>query len=112
MPVWYSRSFDLSCKQSLDVDCLVPRWADLAHYLTDGCRVVMIVQAPSIAGLRWLTIKGTIRQLEAPEWTRVLPRWFTTLQPDALFLMVRVTPSRIDLIDEDLGWGVQETVEW
>jgi hypothetical protein len=34
------------------------------------------------------------------------------VQPDELYLVARVAPSRIDLIDEDLGWGVQETLEW
>jgi hypothetical protein len=29
----------------------------------------------------------------------------SSLQPDALFQVVRLTPSRIELIDEDLGWG-------
>jgi hypothetical protein len=36
----------------------------------------------------------------------------STVQPDVLYLVVRVAPSRIDLIDEDLGWGMQETLEW
>ncbi|MCZ7571030.1 MAG: hypothetical protein M5U01_20990 [Ardenticatenaceae bacterium] len=41
-----------------------------------------------------------------------MPRWVSALQLDALYLVVRVTPRRIDLVDEDLGWGAQETLEW
>ena len=105
MPVWYH-------SRGLDVDCLVPRWADVAHHLAQESKVVLIVQASSGAGLRWLQIRGVARPVEAPDWTRLLPRWVSTVQPDALYLVVRLTPSRIDLIDEDLGWGVQETLEW
>lgn len=105
IPVWY-RSRDL------EVDCLVPRWADVAHHLAQESGVVLIVQASAGAGLRWLQIQGTARPVEAPDWTRLLPRWVSTVRPDALYLVVRVTPGRIDLVDEDLGWGVQETLEW
>jgi hypothetical protein len=112
MPVWYRLDPGPFGSRSLEVDCLVPRWADVAHKLTQNSRVVLIVQASSGAGLRWLQIQGTTRPVEAPDWSRLLPRWVSAVQPDALYLVVRVTPSRIDLIDEDLGWGVQETLEW
>jgi hypothetical protein len=112
MPVWYRPNFGFSGSRSLEVDCLVPRWADIAHHLALDSRVVFIVQALSGAGLRWLQVQGTARPLEAPDWARLIPRWVSTTQPDDLYLVVRVTPSRIDLIDEDLGWGVQETLEW
>jgi hypothetical protein len=112
LPVWYRLVPGSSGDRSLEVDCLVPHWADVAHQLTQDSRVVLIVQASSGAGLRWLQIQGTARPVEAPDWSSLLPRWVTTVQPDAIYLVVRVTPSRIDLIDEDLGWGVQETLEW
>lgn len=112
MPVWYRLNPEPSTNRSLEVDCLVPRWADVAHQLIQNSRVVLIVQASSNAGLRWLQIRGVTRPVEAPDWSRLLPRWVSTVQPDGLYLVVRVSPGRIDLIDEDLGWGVQETLEW
>lgn len=112
MPVWYRLLPETAGSRSLEVECLVPRWADVAHHLTQEPRVVLIVQSSSGAGLRWLQIQGTAQPVEAPDWAGLLPRWVSTVQPDALYLVVRVTPTRIDLIDEDLGWGVQETVEW
>lgn len=112
MPVWYRPLPGDAGHRSLEVDCLVPRWADVTHHLRQESTVVLIVQASSGAGLRWLQIQGTARPVEAPDWARLLPRWVSTVQPDALYLVVRVTPSRIDLIDEELGWGVQETLEW
>ena len=112
MPVWYRPLPGTSGSPAVEVDCLVPRWADVAHNLTQDPRVLLIVQASSGAGLRWLQIQGTARPVEAPGWDGLLPRWARILQPDALYLVVRITPSRIDLVDEDLGWGVQETMEW
>lgn len=111
IPVRYRSETWPKGRFSLVLDCLVPRWADIAHYLTELSRVVVIVQAPSGVGLRWLQIQGTALPIEAPEWARLLPRWVNTSQPDAYFKVVRVNPSRIDLIDEDQGWGVQETLE-
>jgi hypothetical protein len=96
----------------LEVDCLVPRWADVAHHLSQNARVLLIVQALTGAGLRWVQIRGKASPVEVPNWARLLPRWASRVRPDELYLVVRVAPSRIDLIDEDLGWGVQETLEW
>ena len=112
MPVWYRLLPETAGSRSLEVECLVPRWADVAHHLTQDAQVVLIVPASAGAGLRWLQIQGIAQPVEAPDWARLLPRWVSTVQPDALYLVVRVTPSRIDLIDEELGWGVQETLEW
>jgi hypothetical protein len=113
MPVWYRPVSSPSVSRRVqEVDCLVPRWSDLAHYLSESARVLLIVQASSGAGLRWAQIRGTASPVEAPDWARLLPRWVQTMQPDALYLVVRVVPNRIDLIDEELGWGMQETLEW
>jgi hypothetical protein len=112
IPVWYSPLPGDSASRYLQVECLIPRWADISHQLTQEAMVIMIVQASPGSGLRWLQIQGNARPVEAPDWSRLLPRWVSTLQPDALYLVVRVTPNRIDLIDEDLGWGVQESLEW
>ena len=112
IPVWYRPNSGPSGSRTLEVDCLVPRWADVAHHLSQECRVLFIVQAPSGAGLRWLQVQGRAQPVEAPDWVGLLPRWVSTVQPYALYLVVRVTPNRIDLVDEDVGWGIQETVEW
>ena len=112
MPVWYRLDSGSSRNHNLEVDCLVPHWADIAHQLTRSSRVVLIIQASPGAGLRWLQIQGEARPVEAPNWPGLLPHWISSVHPDGLYLVVRVTPSRIDLIDEDLGWGVQETLEW
>lgn len=112
MPVWHCPHAGPSGGQTLEVDCLVPRWADVAYHLAKDRRVVLIVQAPSSVGLRWLQIQGTVRPVETPDWTCFRHRMISIQYPDSLYLVVRMTPSRIDLVDEERGWGVQETLEW
>jgi len=112
IPAWYRMKSAPVDNNDLELECLIPRWSDVAYHLTQDTRVVLIVQASSGAGLRWLQILGTARSVDAPDWPKLLPRWVQTTQPDSLYLVIRVTPSRIDLVDEDLGWGVQETLEW
>jgi hypothetical protein len=105
MPVWYR-------SHNFEMECLVPRWADVAHHLAGESKVLLIVQASSGDGLRWLQIQGTAQPVATPDWTSLLPRWISTVQPDALYLVVRIKPSRIDLVDDSVGLGVQETLEW
>lgn len=112
MPVWYYLHDGPSGSHDLEVDCLVPRWADVAYHLTEGGKVVMIVQASSSVGLRWLQIQGTAWPVETPDWACFLQRMNSIQHPDSLYLVVRMRPSRIDLVDETRGWGVQETLEW
>lgn len=112
MPVLYSIRIEPSRVFGLVLECLVPRWSDVAHYLTQEPAVVLIVQASDGGGLRWLQIQGNAQAVEAPDWDRLLPRWVKNVQPDALYYVVGVVPRRIDLINEDLGWGILETLEW
>lgn len=90
----------------------MPQWSDMAHHLETIAEVVLLVQACSGGSLRWLQIQGTANPVDAHEWNGMLPHWHRTLEPDVLYLVARVTPHRIDLIDEDQGWGVQDTLEF
>jgi hypothetical protein len=112
MPVWFQSLPGSSGRTQLEVECLIPRWSDVAYHLTQDPSVVMIVPGSFAAGLSWLQIRGTAQPVETPNWDRLLPRWVTTVQPDTLYLVVRVRPQRIDLVNEETGWGVQDTLEW
>jgi hypothetical protein len=112
IPVWYLLVGVSSKNPRLEIDCLVPRWSDVAHHLTQDPRVVLIVQATSSSGLSWLQVQGTAEQLEVADWNRFLTNWIFPVQPEELYLVVRVKPSRIDFVDEDQGWGLQDTLEW
>ena len=113
VPVRCHTDSKLSSGEDLAVDCLVPRWTDVAHYLANRERTVaLIMQMPSNEGLRWLQIRGMARRLAVPDWGRLLPDRAAALLPESAYVVVRVIPQRIDLVDESLGWGIQETVEW
>ena len=113
MPVRYR-------SQKLEVDCLVPRWAEVAHHLEQdpaaagpgtGRNVMLVIQGCHVAGLRWLRMQGAAHLVAAPEWDELLPWWVSNLPPGDLYLVVRVTPQRIDLFDESQGWGLRKTLE-
>lgn len=112
MPVRYRN-------HGLEVDCLVPRWADVAYYLEQDPRVFLVIldiqaNGPSpVSGqaLRWLEYRGTAQVVSSPDWAGLLPEGTSTVRPDDLYLVIHVTPERIDLHDESRGWGARETLE-
>jgi hypothetical protein len=73
--------------------------------------VVLVIQGCHAAGLRWLQIQGLARPVAAPDWDELLPRWGSAAPPGDLYLVVHVTPERIDLFDESRGWGARETLK-
>ena len=96
----------------LEMDCLVPRWADAAFYLEQDSRVLLIFHAAEADSLRWLQYRGTAQPLAEPDWTAWLPEMAAGNRPEERYLAVHVRPSRIDLIDESQGWGVLESLEF
>ncbi len=112
IPARYRAQLEGSKGSGLRLDCLVPRWSDMAYYLEQSPDVILIVQLSRGIGLSWLQVLGSAMNIRSPDWSRLLPDWVRISQPEFHYLVVRVIPSRIDLIDEDLGWGVQETLEW
>lgn len=103
----------------LEIECLLPRWTDVAYDLQQDPRVMLIVQDISACGeqsrttpgLRWLQCVGTAQPVERPDWTALLPTGTSLASPGDLYLVVRVTPRRIDLMDESRGWGGRETLD-
>jgi hypothetical protein len=112
MPVSYR-------SQGLEVTCLLPRWSDVAYDVQQAPRVMLIIldadtsveQGRATPGMRWLQYAGTARLVERPDWSVWARDVRPTAPPDELYLIVRVIPRRIDLIDEGRGWGVRETLD-
>ena len=98
--------------RGLEVDCLLPRWADVAYFLERQPEVLLVVESVQAAG-HWLHYRGTARPLEAPEWDRLLPAHtrLSGVRPDELYQVVRLTPERLDLVDEGAGWGRRENLD-
>jgi hypothetical protein len=104
MPVRYRN-------HGLEVDCLVPRWTDVAYHLEQDPHVLLIVQGCHASSLRWLQVQGTAQPVAAPDWAELLPGRTSTAPPDELYRVIRVTSERVDLFDESKGWGARETLE-
>ena len=95
----------------LAVECLLPRWADGLYYLEQDPRVTLVVRDADAPALRWLQVQGQAQPVRRPDWRRwSLPR--CSVSPEELYQVVRVTPRRMDLIDEGRGWGARETLEF
>lgn len=93
----------------LVVDCLVPRWTDVAHRLADAPEVVLVFTSEGPPLMSWLQLRGRSELAASPDWGEILPERVS--HPESLYVVARVQPERIDLIDERRGWGVQETIE-
>ena len=110
LPVRYRRVSDGDDRR-LELDCLLPRWADATYNLEQDARVVLVILTACDPPLGWLQVRGTARPLATPNWKRLLPEAAARDWPESRYCVLRVTPSRLDLIDESKGWGARETLE-
>ena len=104
MPVWYR-------SHGLEVECLIPRWADVIYHLEQNPQVLLVIQDPEAARLRWLQYRGTAQPIASPDWSRLLPEGISNLRPEDRYVAIRAKPERIDWIDESRGWGARETLD-
>ncbi|MBI3760448.1 MAG: hypothetical protein HY260_01110 [Chloroflexi bacterium] len=105
MPVRYR-------SRGLEVDCLLPRWADAGYHLQQNPHAVLVIQETNgSTGQRWLQYRGIAQPVTSPDWKEWLTGETPTALADGLYLVVHLTPERIDLIDESRGWGARETLE-
>lgn len=104
MPAWYRLISATTHQQTLQVDCLLPEWALPSYHITQNPRVTLIIPNLSADQLQWLQYQGTAQTMVGMEWNN-------GIRVDDGYVIIRVTPIRIDLIDESRGWGVRETWE-
>ena len=97
--------------RQLAVTCLIPRWSDLAQALHRQPTVLLLIPA-SPDPERWLQYQGQSRLVSAAAWVSMLPGGLTPHQANERFLVVALTPQRLDLFDEQRGWGARETLDF
>lgn len=105
----------------LELECLLPRWADVTFHLEQNPRVLLIIHDPPPTSpnrgepggceLRWLQYLGTAHPIATPEWSSWLPEGVSNARPEERYVAMRIKPERIDLIDETRGWGARETLD-
>jgi hypothetical protein len=107
----YHLTQDTAGKQALEVDCLLPRWADATYHLELNPQVLLIILDIQPDGLRWLQVRGTARHIPEADWAEWLSEGTADVRLEDRYLAIRVTPQRIDLVDESQGWGINETLD-
>lgn len=93
------------------MDCLLPRWSDATYDIEQGSRVSLVIHATNSGALCWLQVYGATLTLDAPTWSELLPDAPRQARREELYLVVRVTPQRLELVDESRGWGARETLD-
>jgi len=83
--------------RGLELDCRVPRWSDALYHLEQDPHVLVIVLAAQPESARWLQYRGIAR--------------IDSAAADDRYVAVRITPERVDLVDEGRGWGARETLD-
>ena len=83
--------------RSLDLDCRVPRWSDALYHLEQDPRVLVLIHDPEANPMRWLQYRG-LAQVDRSS-------------ANERYVVTRITPDRIDLLDESRGWGARETLD-
>lgn len=105
VPVWYRN-------RKLEIDCLVPRWADVVYHLEADPQVLLIFPGGGRVGdCPWLEYRGMAQLVVTPEWGQLLPKGTPHDRPENRYAVFHVRPQRIDLVDESRGWGARETLE-
>lgn len=97
--------------QGLAVECLLPRWADAAYFVEQDPDVLLLIEDGEAPASRWLQIEGVARVAPDSDWAAWLPAWASPVHPSDLYLVLRVSPRRVELFDEGRGWGAREGVE-
>ena len=83
--------------RGLELDCYVPRWSDAVYHLEQDPQVLVIILDTQSDSSRWLQYRG-VAQIDSSA-------------ADDRYVVVHITPERVDLIDESRGWGARETLD-
>jgi hypothetical protein len=97
--------------RGVDVDCLLPLWTEVTYCLELQPQVTIVIPPGPDDAACWLQFQGRAETLDTPDWEALLPAMPVLVRPSDLFRVVRVRPTRIDLVDEGQGWGARETLE-
>lgn len=96
---------------SLDIDCLVPRWADVVYHLEQNKQVILVIQSGILGSGCWVQYLGEARLMNQETEPIFFDRFLKHDHRQHLYEVFRITPRRIDLIDESQGWGMRENLD-
>ena len=93
------------------VECRVPTWCGVEDLLPEMGEVTLVAAGETGPSLRWLFIRGPGSVVRDPDWEGLQLPAQGSVSPDDLYQVLRVVPKRIELIDEERGWGFRETID-
>lgn len=93
----------------LELECLVPRWSDIAHLLEQNPNAAFAIMTDTPESLSWLHYSGRAAPVAAPRWDGLMRTTPTTIPPADLFIVLRLRPTRIELVH---SWWVRETLDF
>lgn len=92
------------------LECRVPTWAGVSDLLEEMAEVTLVVMEDGEPD-RWLFIRGAATVVTDPDWEGLRPPHWSRVEPADLYQLLRIEPKRIEMIDEQRGWGFRETVD-
>lgn len=93
------------------VECLVPMWAGVGERLEETKEAVLLAVAHGDAGLRWFFARGTAARVAEADWDGIRPPGADRVSLSDLYEIVRIRPQRLELVDEERGWGYRQTMD-
>lgn len=94
------------------VECSVPTWSEVGELLEKIEEVTLVAIKKSGSELRWVFLRGAAVIVKNQDWECLVPPERSLVDPEDLYQLLRINPSRIELFDEQRGWGYRETADY
>jgi hypothetical protein len=94
------------------VECGVPMWSGISDLLEKTKEVTMVAVKNSEPNLCWLFIRGLGSVIKNQDWEGLIPQERNLIEPGDLYQLLRIEPRRMELFDEQRGWGFRETADF
>jgi hypothetical protein len=94
------------------VECSVPTWSGVGELLETVEEVTLVAINNSEANLSWVFLRGTAGIIKNQDWEGLVPPERSLVDPGDLYQLLRIYPKRMELFDEQQGWGYRETADF
>jgi hypothetical protein len=94
------------------VECGVPTWSGVSDLLEKSEEVTLVALKNSESNLRWIFLRGAGSVIKNHDWEGLVPSERSLVEPGDLYQLLRIYPKRMELFDEERGWGFRETVDF
>jgi hypothetical protein len=94
------------------VECCVPTWSGISDLLEKSVEVTLVALKNSENNLRWIFLRGAGSVIKNQDWGGIVPSESSLVDPGDLYQLLRIEPKRMELFDEQRGWGFRETSDF